>query len=567
MKRKRHAAAAGLSQRHARLQPFNATTNTVVISNHMKKSAFLHRFRRLNQSRGARTLVFLLLASLATTGARAESREQWFAEGQAKLRELQKQKHTNRPAKNVILFVGDGMGVSTVTASRILEGQLRGQTGEENALSFEKFPYTAFSKTYSVNQQVSDSAPTMTAMVTGVKTEDGILSIDQDVVRGQYQTVAGNELITILEQAEQRGMSTGLVSTARITHATPAACYAHSPNRDWEDDSSLPADAKAAGFPDIARQLIEFKYGDGLEVALGGGRQHFLPRTAPDPEDAGRTGNRRDGRNLTTEWTRKFVRSAYVWKKAQFDAINPKSTAHLLGLFERSHMEYEADRSTDTGGEPSLREMTSKAIQVLSNNKKGYFLMVEAGRIDHAHHAGNAYRALTDTIEMSKAVKRARELTGDDTLIVVTADHSHVFTIAGYPARGNDILGLVRDPDDSGAPSASPSLDMLGLPYTTLGYANGPGYTGTSNQQAEGLKFFPHAPSAYDGIHNERPLITDADTDRIDFMQEATVPLSSETHAGEDVAIYADGPNAQLFRGTLEQTMVYHVMADALKLR
>ena len=533
----------------------------------MKTSAFLNHFRAFTHRPTAVGVVSLLIGSLATSGARAESREQWFADGQAKLRELQKQKTNNRPAKNVILFVGDGMGVSTVTASRILDGQLRGQTGEENLLAFERFPFTAFSKTYSVNQQVSDSAPTMTAMVTGVKTEDGILAVDQDVVRGQYQTVAGNELTTILEQAEQRGMSTGVVSTARITHATPAACYAHSPNRDWEDDSNLPADARSVGFPDIARQLVEFKSGDGLEVAIGGGRQHFLPRTQADPEDAGRTGSRRDGRNLTAEWTQKYPHSAYVWNKAQFDAINPRNTSHLLGLFERSHMEYEADRSTDAGGEPSLTDMTAKAIQILSNNKKGYFLMVESGRIDHAHHAGNAYRALTDTIEMANAVKRAREMAGDDTLIVVTADHSHVFTMAGYPARGNDILGLVREPDASGRPATDPEVDMLGLPYTTLGYANGPGYTGASNQQPEGIKFFPHFPSRYEGIRNGRPTVTDADTDRIDFMQEATVPLSSETHAGEDVAIYADGPNAQLFRGTLEQTMVYHVMADALKLR
>ena len=533
----------------------------------MKKSAFLDQLRRFSGAPGAVAVLSLFISSLASTGALAESRDEWYAQGQTKLRELQKQKTNNRPAKNVILFVGDGMGVSTVTAARILEGQMRGQTGEENLLSFERFPFTAFSKTYSVNQQVSDSAPTMTAMVTGVKTEDGILAVDQDVVRGQYQTVAGNELITILEQAEQRGLSTGVVSTARITHATPAACYAHSPNRDWEDDSNLASDARAAGFPDIARQLIEFKYGDGLEVAIGGGRQHFLPRTQTDPEDAGRTGNRRDGRNLATEWTTKYRQSAYVWNKAQFDAINPANTKHLLGLFERSHMEYEADRANDTGKEPSLTDMTAKAIQILSKNKNGFFLMVEGGRVDHAHHAGNAYRALTDTIELSNAVRRAREMTGDDTLIVTTADHSHVFTVAGYPARGNDILGLVRDTDDLGNPSPTPSLDMLGLPYTTLGYANGPGYTGASNQQPEGIKIFPHSPSSYTGIRNGRPAITDAQTDMIDFMQEATVPLSSETHAGEDVAIYADGPNSHLFRGTLEQTMVYHIMADALKLR
>jgi alkaline phosphatase len=539
----------------------------------MKHTSLLTRFRAFGAAPAAIAVASLFSSTVATQAQpkpRKKVAHKLADQGGAVLRKLKFPPVNNRPARNVILFVGDGMGVSTVTAARILEGQLRGETGEENQLSFDKFPWTAYSKTYSVNQQVSDSAPTMTAMVTGVKTEDGILSVDQDVVRGDYSTVAGNELVTILEQAEKRGLSTGVVSTARVTHATPAACYAHSPERDWEDDSKLPADAKAADFPDIARQLLEFPYGNGLEVVLGGGRQHFLPKPASgspsnDPEDAGKSGSRLDGRDLTTEWTTKYPNSAFIWNQAQFDAIDPATTKHLLGLFERSHMEYEADRANDTGKEPSLTDMTKKAVQILSKNKRGYFLMVEGGRIDHAHHAGNAYRALTDTIEMAQAVKAAREMTGEDTLIVVTADHSHVFTMAGYPARGNDILGVVREPGDDGIPSAEPSLDMLGLPYTTLGYANGPGYTGASNQQPEGLKVYPHFPSTYAGITSGRPTIDDADTDSINFMQEATVPLSSETHAGEDVGIYADGPNAHLFHGTLEQNMIYHIMADALK--
>ena len=230
------------------------------------------------------------------TPASAESPEQWFGDGRRAVNLSKKLEPNNNRARNVILFVGDGMGISTVTAARILEGQLRGENGEENRLSFEKFPYLALSKTYSVNQQTSDSAPTMTAMVTGIKTKDGLISVNQDVIRGDYATVAGNELTTILEIAEKRGKSTGVVSTTRITHATPAACYAHTADRDWEDDSNLPLDAKTADFPDIARQLVEFPFGDGLEVALGGGRTRFLPNTTEDPEDAGTFGEREDGR-------------------------------------------------------------------------------------------------------------------------------------------------------------------------------------------------------------------------------------------------------------------------------
>ena len=121
--------------------------------------------------------------------------------------------------------------------------------------------------------------------------------------------------------------------------------------------------------------------------------------------------------------------------------------------------------------------MTSKAIDILSKNKKGFFLMVEAGRIDHAHHDGNAFRALTDTIELSKAVRLARSKVNlKDTLIIVTADHSHTMTMAGYPARGNNILGLVREVAKDGKSKKEPVLDTDKKPYSTLGYINGPGY-------------------------------------------------------------------------------------------
>lgn len=484
--------------------------------------------------------------------------DEWFAAGQQAVQQAKQLKKQDNRAKNVILFVGDGMGISTVTAAHILEGQLPGDEGEENKLSFEELPRLALSKTYSVNQQTSDSAPTMTAMVTGVKTNDGILSVNQNGVRRDHTTVAGNELTTFLELAEQKGLSTGVVSTARITHATPAACYAHTVERDWESDANLSATARTAGFPDIARQLIEFPHGDGLEVVLGGGRSKFLPNTTNDPEDSGQKGERLDGRDLTTEWLTQ-PNSAYVFRKTEFDSIDPATTGHLLGLFERSHMEYEHDRATDTGGEPSLSEMTTKAIDILSRNKKGYFLHVESGRIDHAHHAGNAFRALTDTIEFSNAIRVAMEKTNPkDTLIIVTADHSHVFTIAGYPKRGNPILGKVVEPGEEDF-----SLDLLNLPYTTLSYANGPGYTGASNSQPEGPKNFPHSPTSYSGITAGRPDLTAIDTTVPTFMQEATVPLSSETHAGEDVAIYAGGPRAYLFQGVQEQNVIFHVMKEA----
>ncbi len=478
---------------------------------------------------------------------RAESPETWKRDGWSMIDRAKREKLRKGKAKNVILFIGDGMGVSTLTAARILEGQRRGESGEENRLSFEEFPFSALSKTYSVNQQTSDSAPTASAILTGVKTDEGVISVDQNVVNGDYRTVKGNETRTLIEMAEEAGKSTGIVTTARLTHATPAACYAHSPSRDWESDADILAsrkDAHDVKFPDIARQLIEFSYGDGLEVALGGGRTKFLPKEIADPEYPLVKGERSDGRNLTDEWTKKFGDASYVWNKAQFDAIDVKKTKHLLGLFEPSHLQYSHDRPRDKAGEPSLSEMTSKAIDIVAQNKKGYFLMVEGGRIDHAHHTGNAFRALTDTIELSNAVRTALgKVDLDETLIIVTADHSHTFTIAGYPVRGNNILGLVREVDAKGEAEENYRVDTNKKPYTTLGYANGKG-----------------------GRDGERRTLTQADVLQPDFKQDAAIPLLDETHGGEDVAIFATGVNGHLIRGSMEQNWIFYVMSDALRL-
>ncbi|WP_428623690.1 alkaline phosphatase [Sedimenticola sp.] len=509
---------------------------------------------------GIKTLCIAVAAALSMTtiAGQTETPEGWYTAGKQAVEAASRLNKNPRKASNVILFVGDGMGISTVTAARILEGQRRGENGEENLLSFEMLPYVALSKTYNTNQQTPDSAGTMTAMMTGVKTKAGVISVDQTAARGDCASSKGAELVTFLEQAEKAGMSTGVVTTARITHATPAATYAHVPERNWEDDHDLSAEAKENGCKDIARQLIEFPYGDGIEVALGGGRRSFWPRNQEDPEDAGKTGERDDLRNLTDEWVSNLDNAAFVWNKAQFDAVDSKTTGHLLGLFERSHMEYNVDMPGDTGGEPSIADMTEKAIDILDNNRKGYFLMVEAGRIDHGHHAGNAYRALDDAIAFSDAIKVAMEKTDPrDTLIIVTADHSHVFTIGGYPTRGNPILGKVVGNDNRGEPVGM-SIAMDGKPYTTVSYANGLGFASLETG-GETRYNFPPAPGRVVNL-------TAVDTEDEGFHQEALVPLSSETHAGEDVAIYAGGAGAYLLHGVQEQNVIYHVMNKASKI-
>ncbi|NVJ97584.1 MAG: alkaline phosphatase [Alphaproteobacteria bacterium] len=473
------------------------------------------------------------LTSIATATfsgiAGADEGEAWFKDGAGAVAARVAAPVNTKRAKNVILFVGDGMGISTLTAGRILEGQLKGQTGEENYLSFERFPYTALVKTYNTNAQVPDSAGTASALNTGSKTQMGVINTNPSQPHGQCAGMMDAPLTPIAYLAERAGMATGIVSTARLTHATPAAVYAHAPDREWEVDSALPDEAKENGCSDIAAQILNMMDGDGLEVALGGGRRNFLP------EGNGK-GRRQDGRNITDEWVNSRENAAYVKNASGLSSVDVDKTSRLLGLFDNSHMDFEAERRDK---QPELAEMTEAAIKMLQKDEDGFYLMVEAGRIDHGHHAGSAYSALHDTVALSKAVRKALEMVDlEETLILVTADHSHVFTMAGYPKRGNPILGLVTPPWQDEL-----LLAEDGKPYTTLGYHNGPG-----------------------AVKGEREHLTQEKALSPEFIQQSLIPTRSESHGGEDVALFGIGPWAHLVRGTMEQNVVFHIMNHALEL-
>ncbi|MBI1403221.1 MAG: alkaline phosphatase [Porphyrobacter sp.] len=439
-------------------------------------------------------------------------------------------------AKNVILFIGDGMGISTITAARIYEGQKRGETGEENSLSFERFPDVALVKTYNTNAQVPDSAGTATALNTGVKTRIGVLGIGPEATRGVCREALAHPLPLIGEEAKKRGLALGIVTTTRITHATPAAVYARSADRDWESDSAIPADQQGQGCKDIALQLAEANF----DVALGGGTAAFY---------GSQKGGRRSqpGADLPAQWAAKnhgtVVKDLAALRAAPMDRP-------VLGLFSPSHMTYMAERKPDSP-EPTLTDMTAQAIARLQADPDGYFLMVEGGRIDHAHHENRAGYALEETVEFARAVQWAVDHTDPEkTLILVTADHSHTFTISGYPRRGNDILGLVVPPagggdsDHAGSDvDGAPTLAEDGKPYTTLGYANGPAAVDVDDEEDGG-----------------RPMPETG----IAAHQQSLVPLGSETHGGEDVALFATGPGAAEAHGVIEQNRVYDIMRKAL---
>ncbi|WP_421309928.1 alkaline phosphatase [Aeromonas veronii] len=431
-------------------------------------------------------------------------------------------------AKNVILFIGDGMGPTVLTATRLFK------VGEEGNLEMMKLPRSARIKTFSNDAQTTDSAPSMAAYTTGVKMNNEVIAMSSDTKAvAPGKDVNGNKTVnncssdngkpvpTILELAKAAGKAVGAVTTTELTHATPAATYAHICHRDAAYDIAAQAVPGGAGF----NQAL----GDGVDVLMGGGANHWTPYSASNK------GGRNDNRDLTAEM--KAQGYSYVTTQSELAKV---TSGKVLGLFSsKSHLDYELDRVAKGAAntQPSLSEMTAKAIDLLSKNSQGYFLMVEGGRIDHALHGTNAKRSLTDAVALDEAVKTALgKVDLSNTLIVVTADHDHTMTINGYSAKGNPVLDLVKNGD------GSTQNDVDGKPFTTLVFGNG-----------------PNRPDV-------RPVLTSDQVMANDYLQETGVKLTSETHGGGDVMLFADGAGSNRFKGTLDNTKVFGKLREALGL-
>jgi alkaline phosphatase len=446
----------------------------------------------------------------------------------------------NNAAKNVIMFLGDGMGLSTIAAARLYQFKLRSLTKQNIYLSWENFPHAALSRTYNVDRSTPDSAGTATAYLCGIKANMATIGVNDKVAFQDCSTVAANKARSIVKESVVAGKWTGVVTTTRITHASPAGAYAHTPDRDWEGyvPTTIPNYQLCQ---DIALQLITDSENQQIRVILGGGRSNFYPNNETDIEYPIFTGkgSRRDGRYLVKEWLAAHSTGQFVRNKTEFDAVNPATAQYLLGLFNPSHMDYEYDRAQKAPTrEPSLADMTEKAIRILQKGPKGYFLFVEGGRIDHSHHDTSAFRALNDTLALSDAVQRAVSLTNEtDTMIVVTADHSHVFTLGGYASFTPSVLDFT----DGDTPADN-------KPMLQLHYGNGPGYTYHRTQS---------------GVEVPRKNLTGVDVRDPTFQQDAAIPIGSETHGGEDVGIFARGPMSHLFHSVHEQNYIARLMMYA----
>ncbi len=296
--------------------------------------------------------------------------------------------------KNVILIIPDG-------CSSVMWASVRAMTtGIDGQLNVDRLPSQGRCRTYSADALVTDSAAGATAYACGIKTNNGVLSMNAATTLGDSLT--GKPVETILELAKKAGYATGLITTAFIQHATPAAFYSHRAHRDWYDL--------------IAGDLA----GAGIDVIMGGGRQYMLPQDAIDEE--GVLSMRKDRRNIIDEMRQKGY--TYIFDANGLRSLDAK-TGKTLGLFNPGHMEYELNRVKDIAGEPGLWEMTEKAIEILSRKKKGFFLMVEAAKIDHAAHAHLTAEYLFEGIACDKTIGTAMEFArkNKDTLVIVVPDH------------------------------------------------------------------------------------------------------------------------------------------------
>jgi len=429
-------------------------------------------------------------------------------------------------AKNVIFFLGDGMGPNTITAARIHK------TGEAGLLDFERMDRTARIKTYSADAQVTDSAPSMGAYMTGVKVNNDVISLkDAKSVRPGKDANGNNGIdncganngtapMTILELAKANGKAVGAITTTELTHATPASTYAHSCHRNL-------------GYA-IAQQLVPGgagynpRLGDGVDVLMGGGRQHFTPFDA-----ATNKRGRADGRNLLAE----LEDRGYFIAATRADMLSSRVGRKFIGIYAADgHLDYGLKRAPT---QPTLAEMTAKSIELLAKNPNGFFLMVEGGKIDHALHDSNVLNALVETVQFDAAIQtaidrmRAIDPGLDNTLIVVTADHDHTIVMNGYPKRGNPVLDIVRGVD------GQPARDADGKTYTTLVFGNG-----------------PNRPEVRLDVASSTALAAD-------YKQETAVRLSGEGHGGGDVKLFATGAGSAPFRGTMENTRVFDLMKAA----
>nr|CDS27300.1 intestinal type alkaline phosphatase 1 [Hymenolepis microstoma] len=440
-----------------------------------------------------------------------------------------------KQAKNVILFLGDGMGIPTLAATRF---DRTNTTGKAEKHPFEDWQFSSLCRTYDLETMVTDSASSATAYLTGTKTRTAMIGVTGQVFYKECKAYTDEEKTeSVLTAAQKIGKWTGIVTSSRITHASPSGCYGHVAFRDWEVDSELPCTkGEFCACTDLAYQLI--KEHPDIHVLMGGAQQYFYPDTESLPCNSSAKGARWDGRNLAKEWesTQKSKGRNYVYADSPdaFKNIKFEDYDYALSLISESHLPYELDRPE---GDPGLYEQAMAALKILQKSPNGFFLFIEGARIDQAHHENRAMKSFAEQHVFDKIIKDIYDqVDPKETLLIVTADHSHSFELVGQPSRFRSLFlpDLVK---------GNETLDEKGM--QPVGYMTGPGAKMNATR---------------DSVWN----MTDETLFGKDTQLQALIPIDWATHGGDDVGVFANGPFSYLFHKTIDNTFVAQAMKYAM---
>jgi alkaline phosphatase len=461
-----------------------------------------------------------------------------------------------RKAKNVILFIGDGMSPAHRVAARLLskgiaEGKSLGK------LAIDDMPHMALVATASTDSIITDSANSASAYATGHKSAVNAMGVYADRTKDPFDDPRVETIASLVKR--RLNMAVGVVSNTEITDATPAAMVAHTRRRAEHD------------------RIVEQYFAARPDVLLGGGSGNFLPKAA--------SGKRKDD----VDYIVRFKEAGYPFATTagELNALAEKpETRRLLGLFASGNMDGALDRKFLKGGgvtkfpeQPDLTEQVRAALNVLSRNEAGFFLMVESGMIDKYAHLLDMERTVYDTIMLDNCVRLARDWAskrGDDTLILVLADHNHP----------NSLVGTIND-DMSTTPNV-PFRERVGV-YDKAGFPNYPapdadGYPSRVDVSRRLAIFSASLPDHYETFRPKldtpnEPTVKGEEAGKSKanekykdvpgaVLRPGNLPalVGASVHSGEDVILTAVGPGSERVRGSMDNTEVFRVMAEALGL-
>jgi len=424
-------------------------------------------------------------------------------------------------AKNVILLIGDGMGPSQFEAAWLYSHRLLGK--ELQMVEVMRAGRTAYLTNDTADSIVTESAAAATQIACGVKVPARAAGMGSD---------GKTPCRTILEIAKAKGLATGLVTTSGITDATPASFSAHVAHR--SDEAAVAVQQMALG----------------VDVLMGGRKQFFLPEQA--------AGVRKDGRNLLDEG-----RAAGYAVAGDADELKAAAGSKVLGLFNMGNMAYEIDR--DKTIEPSLPEMAGKALQVLSRNPKGFFAMIEGGRIDHASHRNDAAGTIRDTLAFDEAVGVALAFAKShpDTLLIVTADHdTGAMSLIGHSKTSKEYIGM----DLEALRRVTASFEVI---QAELGKSPAPArvkalvkrYLGIEITDDEAKTVAADPIRKLDPANYSYPYLHSLAFVLRPYLR---VGWGSQTHTSSPLFLFGLGPGSERIKGLMHNTELFGVMKAAL---